>query len=155
MRRTPRRLPWIRLSWISLSCNLTAAAVVLLALGATASAQSSNMREVSLVRQDVADCPNDNVSDQDPSRVGGTVILMRNADGITTVKIGITAAPNTRYNFFLKCVRILGTVQTYDEGEGQAQFSFRTDEASNVFAFDMYPDGAPAGNKFQSVQVRY
>ncbi len=155
MRRTPRRLPWIRLSWTRLSCNLTAAAVVLLALGATASAQSSNMREVSLVRQDVADCPNDNVSDQDPSRVGGTVILMRNTDGTTTVKVGITAAPNTRYNFFLKCVRILGTVQTYDEGEGQAQFSFRTDEASNVFAFDMYPDGAPAGNKFQSVQVRF
>ena len=77
------------------------------------------MREVSLVRQDVADCPNDNVSDQDPSRVGGTVILMRNTDGTTTVKVGITAAPNTRYNFFLKCVRILGTVQTYDEGEGR------------------------------------
>jgi hypothetical protein len=154
MRRTPRRLPWTKL-WTKLSWNLTAATIVLLAMGATASAQSSNMREVSLVRQDFSDCPNDNVSDQDPSRVGGTAILMRNSDGTTTVKVGITAAPNTTYNFFLKCVRILGTVRTYDEGEGEAQFSFRTDEASNVYAFDMYPDGAPAGNKFQSVQVRF
>jgi hypothetical protein len=150
MRRPPRRLLWTKLSW-----NLTAAAAVLLAMGATASAHSANMREVSLVRQDFSDCPNDNVSDQDPSRVGGTVALMRNNDGTTTVKVDITAAPNTKYNFFLKCVRILGTVQTHDEGEGEAQFSFRTDETSNVYAFDMYPDGAPAGNKFQSVQVKF
>jgi hypothetical protein len=154
MRRTPRKLPRL-LPWKRLFWNLTAAAVALLAMGAAASAQGPNMREVSLVRQDFSDCPNDNVSDQDPSRVGGTVILMRNNDGTTTVKVGITASPNTKYNFFLKCVSILGTVQTYDEGEGEAQFSFRTDEASNVFAFDMYPDGAPAGNKFQSVQVRF
>ena len=146
MRRSPRRLPWIRLSWTRLSCNLTAAAVVLLAPGATASAQGSNMREVSMVRQDFSDCPNANVGDQDPSRVGGTVILLRNNDGTTTVKVWITGTPNTKYNFFLKCVRILGTVHTYDEGEGEAHFSFRTDEASNAFAFDMYPDGAPAGN---------
>jgi hypothetical protein len=46
-------------------------------------------------------------------------------------------------------------VQTYDEGEGQAQFSFRTDETGNVYAFDMYSDGARAGNKFQSVHVRF
>ena len=150
MRRTPRKLPWNKLCW-----NAGAAVILLLATGTAAFAQGSNMREVSLVRQDFSDCPNDNVSDQDISRVGGTVILMRNADGTTTVKVGITATPNTRYNFFLKCVRALGTVQTYDEGEGQAQFSFRTDETGNVYAFDMYPDGAPAGNKFQSVQVRF
>jgi hypothetical protein len=118
-------------------------------------AADPSVREVSLVRQDFSDCPNGNVTDQDLSRIGGTAILVRNGDGTTTVKVGITAAPNTKYNFYLKCVRILGTVTTYDEGEGTAQFSFRTDEASNVFAFDMYPDGAPAGNKFQSVQVKF
>jgi hypothetical protein len=150
MRRTPRRLPWNKLSR-----NVGAAVVVLLATGTAAFAQGANMREVSMVRQDFSDCPNDNVSDKDASLVGGTVILTRNNDGTTTVKVGITAAPNTKYNFFLKCVRVLGTVQTYDEGEGEAQFSFRTDETGNVYAFDMYPDGAPAGNKFQSVQVRF
>lgn len=151
MRRPPHQL----------ACKLTAAALVLAAAFGSVLAQTappapgSNVREVSLVRQDSSDCPNGNVTDQDLARVGGTAVLVRNGDGTTTVKIGIIAQPNTKYNFYLKCVRLLGTVTTFDEGEGAAQFSFRTDETGNVFAFDMYPDGAPAGNKFQSVQVKF
>ena len=151
MQRTPRKL----------ACELTAMAFFLAAGGNAALAQAApplaapNVREVSMVRQDFSDCPNGNVSDQDPSRVGGTVVLVRNTDGTTAVKVFITAEPNTKYNFFLKCVRSLGTVTTYDEGEGEAIFSFRTNEVGNVFAFDMYPDGAPVGNKFQSVQVKF
>ena len=114
-----------------------------------------NLREVSLVRQDQSDCQNGNVSDKDPSLIGGTAWVVRGSDGKTTVKIGITAKPNTTYHFFLKCVRILGDIKTYDEGEGQGDFSFSTNEAGNVFAFDMYPEGAPPGNKYQSVQVKY
>ena len=73
----------------------------------------------------------------------------------TNVKVGITGTPNTKYHFFLKCVRILGDIQTYDEGVGEGSFSFKTNEIGNVFAFDMYPEGAPTGNKYQSVTVKY
>jgi hypothetical protein len=154
MQRTPRIF----------ACELTATAFLLAAGCGTALAQAAppapsladpNVREVSMVRQDFSDCPNGDVSDQDPSRIGGTVVLVRNTDGTTAVKVFITAAPNTKYNFFLKCVRSLGTLTTYEEGEAEATFSFRTNETGNVFAFDMYPDGAPAGNKFQSVQVKF
>src|SRR2546423_8834825 len=73
-----------------------------------------NLREVALVRQDFSDCGNGNVS---PSGyVGGTAWVVRGADGTTTVKVGITAQRNTTYHFFLKCVRILGDIQTYEEG---------------------------------------
>ena len=83
------------------------------------------------------------------------MFLLRNGDGTTSVKVYITAEPNTKYNLYLKCVRILGTITTFDEGEGEALFTFNTNETGNVYAFDIYPDGAPAGNKFQSVQVKY
>jgi hypothetical protein len=56
---------------------------------------------------------------------------------------------------FLKCVRQLGDIKTQDEGTGSATFEFPTSSVGNVFAFDMYPEGAPAGNKFQSVQVHF
>jgi hypothetical protein len=134
--------------------GMTAVAVLLVA-SAAALAQQPNVREVSLVRQDVSDCPNGNVSDKDVSLVGGTAIVVRNGDGTSTVKVFITASANTKYNFFLKCVRSLGQIATYDEGEGEAQFTFRTSETGDTFGFDMYPDSAPAGNKFQSVQVRF
>ena len=114
-----------------------------------------NLREVSMVRQDQSDCQNSNVSDRDPNVIGGTAYVVRNSDGTTSVKVGITAKPSTVYHFFLKCVRILGDITTFDEGEGTALFSFRTNEVGNVFAFDMYPEGAPPGNKYQSVQVKY
>ena len=113
------------------------------------------MRQVSLVRQDQSDCQNGNVSDKDPNLVGGTAFVVRTSDGKTTVKVGIMAKPNTTYHFFLKCVRILGDIQTWDEGDGVGYFSFSTNEVGNVFAFDMYPEGAPPGNKYQSVQVKF
>jgi len=118
-------------------------------------APDPNEREVSLVRQDQSDCQNGNVSDRDPTLIGGTAYILRGSDGKTTVKIGITAKPNTTYHVFLKCVRILGDIKTWDEGEGEATFTFDTNEAGNVYAFDMYPEGAPPGNKYQSVQVKY
>ena len=116
-------------------------------------ASDPSLREVALVKQDFSDCENSNVS---PSGyVGGTVWVVRGSDGTTNVKVGITAQRNTTYHFFLKCVRILGDIQTYDEGVGEAVFSFRTNEVGNTFAFDMYPEGAPTGNKYQSVTVKY
>ncbi len=117
-------------------------------------APDPNAREVSLVRQDQSDCGNANVSGQDSSLVGGTAWVVRSG-GTTSVKVAITAKPKTTYHFFLRCVRILGDITTWEEGEGLGTFSFSTSEAGNSFAFDMYPEGAPADNKFQSVTVRY
>ena len=118
-------------------------------------APDPNERELSLVLQDQSDCQNANVNDRYPAVVGGTASVLRGSDGNTSVKIGITAKPNTVYHVFLKCVRLLGDIKTWDEGVGEAVFTFRTNEAGNTYAFDMYPEGAPAGNKYQSVQVKY
>jgi hypothetical protein len=114
-----------------------------------------NLREVMLVRQDQSDCSNSNVSGNDPSLERGIALVNRGSDGITRVKIAMTVSPNTTYHFFLKCVRILGDIKTGDEGEGFGSFEFPTNSVGNVYAFDMYPEGAPAGNKFQSVQVKF
>ncbi len=91
----------------------------------------------------------------DPTLVGGTVWLSRVHDGNTIVKVAITATPNTTYHFNLKCVKQLGDITTGDEGEGIATFSFPTNSTGATYAFDMFPEGAPAGNKYQSVQVRF
>jgi hypothetical protein len=116
-----------------------------------AQAQSNNERVVSLVLQDFSDCTNSNVSDKNGEQ--GQVAVVRNSDGTTSVKIAMTVMPDTTYHFFLKCVRQLGDIKTDDEGIGEALFTFQTDSVGPVFAFDMYPEGAPAGNKYQSVQV--
>jgi hypothetical protein len=108
-----------------------------------------------MVRQDFSDCSNGNVSDANPSLIGGSVVLVRDPNGTTHVKVGITAQHNTTYHFFLKCVRILGDVITGEEGVGENTFDFPTNSVGEVYAFDMYPEGAPAGNKYQSMQVKF
>jgi hypothetical protein len=67
----------------------------------------------------------------------------------------MTVSPNTTYHFYLKCVRQLGDIKTGDEGTGFATFVFPTSSVGSTYAFDMYPEGAPSGNKFQSVTVSY
>lgn len=111
--------------------------------------------EVSLVRQDQSDCTNANVNTNDPSLVGGTAWVVRQANGTTSVKVGITAKPNTTYQFFLKCVKQLGNITTHDEGVGEGLFEFPTSSAGSVYGFDMYPNDAPPGDKYQSVQVKF
>jgi hypothetical protein len=106
-----------------------------------------------LVRQDSSDCVNSTVSNADSPLVSGDITLVRNTDGTTSVKVAMTASPDTTYHVFLKCVRQIGDLATGDEGAGIQVFSFPTNIAGNIFAFDVYPDGAPSGNKFQSVQV--
>jgi hypothetical protein len=124
----------------------------LLGLGGLASAQSDN--SVSLVLQDFSDCTNGNVKDNGGAAPGGTIWLVRNRDGSVNIKVGISATPLTAYNFYLKCVRQLGTIKTDEDGTGEAIYTLPPGTVGQVFAFDMYPDGAPAGNKFQSVQAR-
>ncbi len=111
--------------------------------------------EVFLIRQDFSDCTNANVNANNPSSIGGTAWMVRQSDGNTSVKVAITASPNTVYRLYLKCVRQIGDITTQDEGEGNGVFEFPTNLTGSVYAFDMYPDGAPSGNKFQSVQVKF
>lgn len=109
---------------------------------------------VSLVRQDFSDCGNGNVNASDPSRVGGTVTARRLHSGKISVQVDLLrGTPLTDYQFFLKCGYLLGTLHTNPYGLGSAAFEFPSSKSGSQFAFDMYPDGAPSGNKFQSVRV--
>jgi len=114
-----------------------------------------NQNQVYLVRQDFSDCTNTNVPNVDSPLVGGNVWVTRASNGTTNVKVAMTATPATTYHFFLKCVRLLSDITTDTEGVANVAFSFPTNAAGNVYAFDMYPAGAPPGNKFQSAQVAF
>lgn len=112
-------------------------------------------RQVYLVRLDQSDCSNSNVPNTDGPNVGDNVWLTRNNDGTTSAKVAMTVSPDTTYHFFLKCVRQLGDTKTDDEGVGFGAFTFQTGETGATYAFDMYPEGAPAGNKFQAATVNW
>jgi hypothetical protein len=124
------------------------------AFGLTAAASAQSATSVSLVQQDFSDCTNANVKDNGGGSPGGTVWIVRNGDGSTSLKMAMSATPLTTYHFFLKCVRLLGDIKTDEDGVGEALFTLPPGAVGPVFAFDMYPEGAPAGNKFQSVQVQ-
>jgi hypothetical protein len=136
-------------------CAALIGLTVYVAGNVAAPAQSGTTRNVSLIQQDQSDCTNTTVKD-DPIRTrGGEISVTRNSNGSTTVKVAMTVTPDSTYHFFLKCVRQLGDIKTDDEGTGEATFSFQTSEAGATFAFDMYPEGAPSGNKFQSLTVSF
>src|SRR5262245_59500718 len=75
-----------------------------------------NQRQVYLVRKDQADCTNSDVPNDNSPLVVGNIWVTRLHDGNTSVKIAVTAKPNTKYQFFLKCVLPLGDITTDDEG---------------------------------------
>ena len=131
-----------------------AGGVAAMAAGA-ALGQSADILEGYLVRQDSSDCQNSNVSASDPNLVGGTIQIAKVQDGSLALTVGITVQPKTRYNFFLKCVRQLGILETSDEGSAVNLFTIPPGQGGNPLTFDMYPDGAPAGNKFQSTPVKF
>ena len=124
---------------------------VAVALGADLSAVAQlaptpidpNQRQVYLVRKDQADCTNSDVPNVDSPMVAGNVWVTRLQDGNTSVKVALTAKPATTYRFSL------------DEGVGMASFAFSTSLVGAVYAFDVVPEGAPPGNKFQSAQVSF
>jgi hypothetical protein len=136
-----------RLASVVLLCGF---AIVLAVKPASAQLATS----VPLVLQDFSDCSNANVPTPAGSPQNGTVFIVRNTDGSINLKVGITVQPDTTYHFFLKCVRLLGDIKTGDEGIGEALFTIPAGTVGSVFAFDMYPEGAPAGNKYQSMQVQ-
>jgi hypothetical protein len=159
-----RRMKPLHALWVGGLVSAGCAALVIATVAAHAQAKrpavnpkpvNPNELEVYLVRQDASDCTNANVPNGDSPLVGGALWLTKGSDGNTTVKVAITASPNTTYHFYLKCVRQLGDVLTSDEGVGEASFAFATGSVGNIYGFDSYPEGAPAGNKFQSVQVKW
>ena len=138
-----------------LATTFFAGAAMLVASEFAARAQSADQRLVYLVRLDQSDCTNSNVPNKDSPDVDGLVTVIRGSDGNTTVKVAMTASSNTTYHFYLKCVRQLGDITTGDEGVGTASFTFPTNSTGATYAFDMYPEGAPPGNKFQSATVSF
>ncbi len=48
----------------------------------------------------------------------------------------------------------VGSFPLIEDGAGAGIFTIPSGGVGQVFAFDMYPNGAPAGNKFQSIQVK-
>ena len=114
-----------------------------------------NQRQVYLVRKDQSDCTNSDVPNVDSPLVAGNIWVTRLHNGNTSVKVAVTAKPNTKYHFFLKCVRQLGDIATDDEGVANVAFAFPSSLVGTVFAFDMYPEGAPPGSKFQSARVAF
>lgn len=109
---------------------------------------------VALVRQDFSDCLNGDVTANDNSAIAGHLTVTKNP-GSYNVALNMTGGtPTTLYHFFLKCHGGLGDVTTDSGGAVTAQFQIPVADVGNVWAFDMYPEGAPAGNKFQSEAVR-
>ena len=139
------------------TANLLASLIFGASLYATSSAlaQEVDVRGVSLVQQDISDCSNADVSAEDASLVAGKASVQRRPDHATVIIVDLFAQPNTTYHFFLKCVRQLGDLTTQADGSGRAVFRLQTEETGDIFAFEMYPEGAPLGNKFQSVQVNF
>jgi hypothetical protein len=156
MRPTTRMRGWMRQEalWVvviaAIASNLSALAQI---PGPRPS--DPNQRQVYLVRQDQSDCTNSNVPNVDSPLVGGNVWVTRLHDGNTSVKVAMTAKPSTTYHFFLKCVRQLTDIKTDDEGVANVSLVFPTNLVGAVFGFDMYPEGAPAGSKYQSAQVSF
>jgi hypothetical protein len=113
-----------------------------------------NQRQVALARQDASDCSGSDVP-SDPPVTGGTIWATRLFDGNTSVKVAMTATPNTTYRLSLKCVRPLGEVKTDDEGIATTALVFPTNLVGPVYSFELAPEPARPGDKYQSAQVSF
>lgn len=150
-RAAPQRMSSVIVAFLLALCAMLA--ILDLARAQTPPTNSGH-REVYLIRQDWSDCTNTTVSNTEGPQLGGYIWIVRNTDGTTSVMVAMTASPSTTYHVYLKCFRQLGDLTTGEEGAGIESFSFPTSLTNgNVYAFDIYPEGAPLGNKFQSVQV--
>jgi hypothetical protein len=117
--------------------------------------QDPNQREVLLVRQDASECSGSDVPNVNSPLVGGNVVVTRLGDGTTSVTVAMTVKPNTTYQFFLKCVRPLGNITTDEEGVANVSFAYPTNSVGSTYSFEMHPEGAPPGNRYQSAQVAF
>jgi hypothetical protein len=134
---------------------LVAMSAAALAQTVTQSLQDPNQKQVFLIRKDTAECSGSDVPNVDSPLVGGNVVVTRLSDGTTSAQVAMTAKPNTTYQFALKCVRRLGDITTDDEGVAIVGFTYPTNSVGNTYAFEMQPEGAPLGNRYQSAQVAF
>ncbi|MGH6835041.1 MAG: hypothetical protein ACREC9_05715 [Methylocella sp.] len=110
---------------------------------------------VALVRQDEGSCTNDKVGDTDSAAVAGSVTVSFETSSTSTAAIRLAGvSPNTSYRIFLKCFRQLGTLRTDASGNAGRTVDFPTDAAQAVYAFEIFPEGAPAGSKLQSLSFK-
>lgn len=114
-----------------------------------------NQRQVVLVHQDASECSGRDVPNADSAAVRGTIWATRLFDGNTGVKVAITARPNTTYHVMLKCVRPIGDIKTDDEGVGNLSLVFPTNLVGAEYSFELAPDNAAAGSRYQSAQVSF
>jgi hypothetical protein len=115
-----------------------------------------NQRQAVLVQQDTSDCSGQDVApNTDSPSVRGTIWATRLFDGNTSVKVAITARPNTVYHVSLKCVRPIGDVKTDDDGVGILSLAFPTNLVGAEYSFELAPDGASAGSRYQSAQISF
>ena len=119
-----------------------------------APAQEVDLRDIPLVRQESSDCLNADVVD-DPSDRSGKLRVSRRPDPRTHVEVNLAMLPNTTYHLFLKCGQLLGDVTTQADGFAVASFVFENSLVGNVFAFELYPEGAEPGDRYESVQVDF
>jgi hypothetical protein len=141
------------ITWIGVTA-LVAINAATLAQTVTQSLQDANQKQVFLVRKDTAECSGSDVPNVDSPLVGGNVVVARLSDGTTRAEVAMTAKPNTTYQS-LKCVRRLGDITTDDEGVAIVSFTYPTNAVGNTYAFEMQPEGAPPGNRYQSAQVAF
>jgi hypothetical protein len=106
-----------------------------------------------LVRRDFSDCGNSDVTAARGAEHGGTVTVLRQPSSFSATVTLDHGTPDTSYHFFLKCVAYLGNVVTDASGRGTATFEFASSLVGSRIAFDMYPPGAPRGNKFLSTPL--
>ena len=131
--------------WIGVTA-LVAVNAAALAQTVTQSPPDPNQKQVFLIRKDTAECSGSDVPN---------VVVTRLRDGTTRAEVAMTAKPNTTYQFSLKCVRRLGDITTDDEGVAIVSFTYPTNSVGNTYAFEMHPEGAPPGNRYQSAQVAF
>ena len=114
-----------------------------------------NQRQVVMVRQDTSDCSGRDVPNVDSPLVGGMIWATRLFDGNTGVTVAMTAKPNTTYRISLKCVRPIGDVKTDDEGIANLSLVFPSNLVGAEYSFELAPEGAPAGSRYQSAQISF
>ena len=114
-----------------------------------------NQRQVVLVHRDTSECSGNDVPNTDSASVRGTIWATRLFDGNTGVKVAITARPNTVYHVMLKCVRPIGDIKTDEEGVGNLSLAFPTNLAGPEYSFELAPDNAAAGSRYQSAQISF
>jgi hypothetical protein len=113
-----------------------------------------NQREVYLVRKDsptvpTAACP------MSIRRSSGNVWLTRQHDGNTSVKVAITATPNTTYHFFLKCVRHLTDITTDEEAVASVAGPSRPAWSGRALRSKCIQRAHGLETSFQSAQVKF